>query len=120
MPDLETLGWDGEWAAAFAAQAAEGLVPGRVAVQHRGAYDVLTADSPLLGPWSSGSSAIVGLPTFHPGPLLFWLLAIPARMPWPEAMELTIGLVNLACVPCVLGLVPETRGTDLASITAPS
>jgi ribosome biogenesis GTPase len=42
VPDLADLGWDDAWQAAFenAGPAAE---PGRVAVQHRGAYDVLTA-----------------------------------------------------------------------------
>jgi ribosome biogenesis GTPase len=44
VPDLATLGWDDEWEAAFEPHAREGLVPGRVAVPHRGAYDVLTAD----------------------------------------------------------------------------
>jgi ribosome biogenesis GTPase / thiamine phosphate phosphatase len=42
--DLETLGWDDAWAAAFQPHTASGLVPGRVAIQHRGEYDVLTAD----------------------------------------------------------------------------
>ena len=46
MPDLETLGWDGSWAATFEPFGARGLVPGRVAVPHRGAYDVLTEDGP--------------------------------------------------------------------------
>jgi ribosome biogenesis GTPase len=42
VPDLADLGWDDEWRAAFEPHAGAGLVPGRVAVQHRGAYDVLT------------------------------------------------------------------------------
>jgi ribosome biogenesis GTPase / thiamine phosphate phosphatase len=44
MPDLATLGWDDRWSVAFEPYREQGLVPGRVAVQHRGAYDVLTAD----------------------------------------------------------------------------
>jgi ribosome biogenesis GTPase / thiamine phosphate phosphatase len=44
VPELATLGWDRGFADAFEEYRAEGLVPGRVAVQHRGAYDVLTAD----------------------------------------------------------------------------
>jgi ribosome biogenesis GTPase / thiamine phosphate phosphatase len=44
MPDLATLGWDDGWSAAFEPHRAAGLVPGRVAVPHRGAYDVLTAE----------------------------------------------------------------------------
>ena len=42
MLDLATLGWDDGWNAAFEPYRADGLMPGRVAVQHRGAYDVLT------------------------------------------------------------------------------
>jgi ribosome biogenesis GTPase len=38
---LHRLGWDDGWEAAFAEHRAAGLEPARVAVQHRGAYDVL-------------------------------------------------------------------------------
>jgi ribosome biogenesis GTPase len=41
---LEQLGWDDGWDAAFADARAAGLAPARVAVQHRGAYDLATAD----------------------------------------------------------------------------
>ncbi len=44
MPELTTLGWDDGWARAFEPYRAGGLVPGRVSVQHRGAYDVLTEE----------------------------------------------------------------------------
>jgi ribosome biogenesis GTPase len=49
VPDLETLGWDDAWSAAFEPFDREELSPGRVAVQHRGEYDVLTADGELRG-----------------------------------------------------------------------
>ena len=42
MFDLETLGWDDAWRAAFEPYAGEGLTPGRVSVQHRGEYDLQT------------------------------------------------------------------------------
>jgi len=42
--ELEALGWDAAWEAAFEPHRTAGLAPGRVAVQHRGAYDVLTVD----------------------------------------------------------------------------
>jgi ribosome biogenesis GTPase / thiamine phosphate phosphatase len=70
VPDLATLGWDERWDDAFDPHRAAGLVPARVAVQHRGAYDVLTeegearvrlaprlrratsaADLPVVGDW---------------------------------------------------------------------
>jgi ribosome biogenesis GTPase len=38
---LHRLGWDDGWDAAFAEHRAAGLDPARVAVQHRGAYDLL-------------------------------------------------------------------------------
>jgi ribosome biogenesis GTPase len=47
LTDLVTLGWDAGRTTEFAAHASAGLVPGRVAVQHRGAYDVLTATGEL-------------------------------------------------------------------------
>ncbi len=47
MLDLQTLGWDARLSEQFEVHAHDGLVPGRVAVQHRGAYDVLTAAGEL-------------------------------------------------------------------------
>jgi ribosome biogenesis GTPase len=42
VPALEILGWDDTWKTTFEPYAARGLVPARVAIRHRGAYDVLT------------------------------------------------------------------------------
>ncbi len=47
MHDLTALGWDDVFAEEFEPHAQAGLIPGRVAVQHRGAYDVLTAEGEL-------------------------------------------------------------------------
>jgi ribosome biogenesis GTPase len=47
VPALEDLGWDDGWEAAFAEHRARGLLPGRVAVPHRGACDVWTANGEL-------------------------------------------------------------------------
>jgi ribosome biogenesis GTPase len=44
VPDLHALGWDDTWTAVFEPYAQERLAPGRVAVQHRGEYDVLTPE----------------------------------------------------------------------------
>ena len=41
---LHRLGWDDGWEAAFAEHRAAGLVPARVAIQHRGAYDLLAEE----------------------------------------------------------------------------
>ncbi len=81
--DLATLGWDDGWADAFAPHGLAGLDAGRVAVQHRGAYDVLTengeirarlpgrarreiesrADLPVVGDWVALEPAGQGPPT---------------------------------------------------------
>ena len=47
MPDLQAIGWDAAWDASFEEHRATGLVPARVAVPHRGAYDVWTAEGEL-------------------------------------------------------------------------
>jgi ribosome biogenesis GTPase len=44
---LHRLGWDDGWEAAFAEHRAAGLVPARVAIQHRGAYDLLREEGEL-------------------------------------------------------------------------
>ena len=45
---LEALGWDGGFASAFEELAAEGLVPGRVTLEHQHIYTVHTGHSDLL------------------------------------------------------------------------
>jgi ribosome biogenesis GTPase len=83
VPELEALGWDASWEAAFEPHRRAGLAPGRVAVPHRGACDVLTeegevrarlpgrtrrtapnaAEIPVVGDWvaleSGGQAAII-------------------------------------------------------------
>jgi ribosome biogenesis GTPase / thiamine phosphate phosphatase len=44
---LHRLGWDDGWEAAFAEHRTPGHVPARVAVQHRGAYDLLGAEGEI-------------------------------------------------------------------------
>jgi ribosome biogenesis GTPase len=45
--DLTALGWDDALAEEFEPHRRAGLIPGRVSIQHRGAYDVLTAEGEL-------------------------------------------------------------------------
>jgi ribosome biogenesis GTPase / thiamine phosphate phosphatase len=51
LPSTETLlhrfGWDDGWEAAFADDRAAGLTPARVAIQHRGAYDLVVEEGEL-------------------------------------------------------------------------
>lgn len=47
MHDLQTLGWNDRLSGQFEQYRDDGLVPGRVSVQHRGAWDVLTEQGEL-------------------------------------------------------------------------
>ncbi len=47
--DLTRLGWDAAFAEAFAPHAAEGLVAGRIVLEHTHIYRVATADGEVLG-----------------------------------------------------------------------
>jgi ribosome biogenesis GTPase / thiamine phosphate phosphatase len=85
VPDLATLGWDEAWDAAFQPYREEGLVPGRVSVQHRGEWDVMieegevrarvpgrlrhaagsTAELPVVGDWVALDPAEPGAPAIR-------------------------------------------------------
>ncbi len=45
--DLQALGWDAAWEAAFASSRAEGLIPARVAIEFNHLFRVLTGDGEL-------------------------------------------------------------------------
>src|SRR5262249_38336789 len=71
LPELASLGWNERLSIMYEPHAGDGSVPGRVSVQHRGAYDVLSehgelrcevvrrlvheaagpADLPVVGDW---------------------------------------------------------------------
>lgn len=77
------------------------------------AFDVLSTRSPLVGQWSSGATAVLDKTTYSPGPLLFWLLALPARLPEASALPVTMGLVNAACVVGTVALAHRRGGRPL-------
>src|SRR5256885_14935304 len=68
------------------------------------AYDVLSTHPPLLGPIST-SSLLIGHPVLSPGPMLFWLLALPVRA--GEAGP--AGAMGIVDVSCVIGGVALAR-----------
>jgi ribosome biogenesis GTPase len=83
--DLASLGWDGAWDAAFEPYREQGLTPGRVTVQHRGEWDVVTeggevraratgrlrhdtaatADLPVVGDWVALDAGGPGRPVIR-------------------------------------------------------
>jgi hypothetical protein len=65
-------------------------------------WDVLTAHTPLVGQYSEAGLVIRGQVMHSPGPILYWLLAIPARYGSVSSLAVTMATVNtLAIVGCV-------------------
>jgi hypothetical protein len=75
------------------------------------AYDVLSTHPPVLGPIST-SSLLIGHPVLSPGPMLFWLLALPVRV-GAAAPAVTMGVVNVCCVIGAVALARRRGGTAL-------
>jgi hypothetical protein len=72
------------------------------------AYDVLTTHSPLVGQFSSSSTP--GHPHYGPGPLVQWLLALPAHI-GPSTIAVTVGMLNLVTVVAIVAVARRRRGT---------
>jgi hypothetical protein len=77
------------------------------------AFDVFTERSPQVGQYSSGASGVLDEPAYSPGPLLYWLLAVPVRLPWPSAPAVLMGAVNVACVVGLVALARRRGGLAL-------
>lgn len=82
------------------------------------AWDVLTAHTPLVGQYSEAGLVVHGQIMHSPGPMLYWLLALPARFGDVSSLAVTMGVVNsLAIVGCVL-LARRRGGLALMFATA--
>jgi hypothetical protein len=65
-------------------------------------WDVLTSHTPLIGQYSEAGLVIHGQVVHSPGPMLYWLLALPARFGSVTSIAVTMGAVNtLAIIGCV-------------------
>jgi hypothetical protein len=80
-------------------------------------FDVFSLRTPLVGQWSSGASVAADQVAYSPGPLLFWLLAIPTRWLGPSAPAVTAGLVNVAAVMGAVALARRRGGAPLMIAT---
>jgi hypothetical protein len=81
------------------------------------AYDVFTSHSSLVG-LHSDASAVTNHAVYSLGPMLFWLLALPARFASPGWMTLTMGLLNTLAIIGVVVLARRRGGLPLMLITA--
>ena len=74
------------------------------------AFDVLTSHSPLVGQYSE-SGYLTGQTVHSPGPLLYWLLAIPARFGSVSSIAVWMGIVNTLAIVGAVALA-RRRGGD--------
>jgi hypothetical protein len=66
------------------------------------ALDVFSAHSPLVGQYSEAGN-VTGQIVHSPGPMLYWLLAIPVRLGGPASAAVAMGALNTLCiVGCVI------------------
>lgn len=90
-----------------------GVVPaGDRAIIALRAYEVFTAHTPLVGQYSA-SSLVSGAITHSPGPLLYWLLAIPARVGAPGSLALVMGIVNILATVIAVALARRRGGVPM-------
>jgi hypothetical protein len=100
---VRAIGWD------WTPTGDEGVIASR-------AFDVLTSKPPLLGQFSQ-ASAVVGQPTYSPGPLSYWALAFPAHL-GPAALVITTALINVTSVIATVALARRRGGIALALAVA--
>jgi len=81
------------------------------------AYDVFTSRTPLVGQHSD-AGAVIHQAVYSLGPMLYWLLALPARFASPGALTLTMGLANGAAIVGIIVLARRRGGRALMFITA--
>ena len=79
-------------------------------------YDVFSLHTPLIGRYTL-ATILTGHNTYSPGPLLYWLLAIPARILPPISLEIWMGTVNTLAVVAVLALARRRGGLVLMFAT---
>jgi hypothetical protein len=76
------------------------------------AYDVFTSHTPLVGQYSYAGH-VTGKITYSLGPMLYWLLALPAHFGTPASITLTMGAVNTLAVVGVVALARRRGGVVL-------
>jgi hypothetical protein len=81
------------------------------------AYDVLSSHTPLVGQYTLAGH-VTGQVTHGLGPMLYWLLALPARFGTPASLTLTMGAVNTAAVVGSVALARRRGGQVLMVATA--
>jgi hypothetical protein len=80
--------------------------------------DVLTAHTPLVGQYSEAGLVIRGQAMHSPGPMLYWLIALPARFAGIGSLPVTMGVVNVIAIVACVALAHRRGGLVLMTATA--
>jgi MYXO-CTERM domain-containing protein len=81
------------------------------------AHDVLTSHPPLVGQYTLAGE-VTGKVTHSLGPMLFWLLALPARDGSTVGMTVTMGALNTLCILGCVALARRRSGRVLMAMVA--
>ena len=78
-------------------------------------WDVLTSHTPLVGQYSEAGLVIHGQVMHSPGPMLYWLLALPARYSTVGSLAITMCVLNTLAIIALRGAGPPPRrpGADV-------
>jgi hypothetical protein len=76
------------------------------------AWDVFTSHTPLVGQYSY-AGRVTGKITHSLGPMLYWLLALPAHFGSPATITWTMGVVNTLAILGVVALARRRGGVVL-------
>jgi hypothetical protein len=80
-------------------------------------WDVLTGHAPLVGQYSYAGH-VIGHTTYSLGPMLYWLLALPAHYGSPAAITWTMAAVNVLSIVGAVALARRRGGLPLMFATA--
>lgn len=80
-------------------------------------FDVLSSYSPEVGQYTQWS-AVLHRPAFSPGPMLYWLLTIPAHISAAWALPAWITVFNVLCVIAIMFMARRRAGLWLMAATA--
>ena len=105
--------------AAFRAVAGGWVPVGESALVAVRARDVLAGASgggvPLVGPWAD-TSAQLGIDVYHPGPLLYDVLAVPVRVAGAPGLVAATALINALAIAGIFTVTRRVAGSTMAAL----
>ncbi len=70
---------------------------------------------PMVGPWADTSGPL-GFDVFHPGPLLYDVLAVPVQLAGAEGLAMAVAAVNAVAIVGIFLVVRRVAGETMAAL----